>query len=477
MRTDSAPTLSTTALLSQASWTRRLAQSLARNSQDADDLVQDAFVSALRSRPTGDRSLRPWLGTVLRNAWFNRARATSRRRVREDAASTCTEAPSTPEQLLERLEAHKLVVAAVSNLDEPFRRTILLRYFEGRTSAEIATILAVPPGTVRWRIKEALDRIRGALEASPAGNRQRWRVLLPLVPAGTATPPRGTGLPSAATRPMPSAVVMATVLAAATALIVASGLLLRRPAYRLKREQQASAPAAEVPSVMPPSARAAAHPVRQPPPRFVAATVTESDPDDDGPSDGRLAALSLEACQREVRRLRVATAVAPSPGDIEPEELYQSGQPNAAAEVELRPLIAALMERDEALPRAYTFDCRTWVCRLLVLESEEGKHQTYLWTKPLQGNHEIGDRTSRISIGGGGAVMDAASGKRQRQFQVYLTLENPLGRVPAKNPETETVPTAAPIPTTRKACFKELELLRNRTAPRDRRTPSGSRRP
>lgn len=55
----------TSELLAHATWLRRLARSLVR--EGADDLVQDTWVAALRRPPDGERSVRPWLRTVLIN--------------------------------------------------------------------------------------------------------------------------------------------------------------------------------------------------------------------------------------------------------------------------------------------------------------------------------------------------------------------------------------------------------------------------
>jgi hypothetical protein len=75
-------------------------------------------------------------------------------------------------------------------LDAPFRRAILLRYLEGRPAPEIARMLGVPEGTVRWRIKEALDRLRADLDARIEGGRKAWLALIPWeVAARPVAPP------------------------------------------------------------------------------------------------------------------------------------------------------------------------------------------------------------------------------------------------------------------------------------------------
>jgi RNA polymerase sigma factor (sigma-70 family) len=172
-------------LLSHASWLRQLARSLVR--EGADDLVQDTWVAALRRPPENARSARPWLRTVITNAARLRWRGDANRTARETAAADLEddEVPS-PEKLLERHELQQLLARLVGELDEPFRSTILLRFAEGLTPTQIARRLAIPAGTVRWRLKEALDRLRAQLDALHRGDRRAW--MLALAPLAVPRP-------------------------------------------------------------------------------------------------------------------------------------------------------------------------------------------------------------------------------------------------------------------------------------------------
>jgi AcrR family transcriptional regulator len=73
------------------------------------------------------------------------------------------------------VQTERRITELVLALDEPFRSTLLLRYYEGRTAAQIARAAEVPPGTVRWRLKTGLDRVRAELDR---GEDRRWRALL-----------------------------------------------------------------------------------------------------------------------------------------------------------------------------------------------------------------------------------------------------------------------------------------------------------
>jgi RNA polymerase sigma factor (sigma-70 family) len=177
-------------LLTHADWLGRLARALVGDAA-APDLVQDTYEVALAQPPRRDGPLRPWLAGVARNVARMRARGGARRERREHDVAPPAEAPS-PDELVERARTQQLVARVVLELDEPFRSTVLYRYYEGMSAADIARAQGVPAGTVRWRLKEALDRVRADLDAHHQGDRRRWAVLVaPLAGApspGAATP-------------------------------------------------------------------------------------------------------------------------------------------------------------------------------------------------------------------------------------------------------------------------------------------------
>jgi RNA polymerase sigma-70 factor (ECF subfamily) len=196
-------------LLEHAMWLRRLAASLVGDG--ADDAVQDTWVAALRRPPSEDRPLRPWFARVLRNAGRFRRRSDANRAAREAAVAAEAEgATPTSEELLARHELQQLLARFVTELAEPFRTAILLRYAEGLEPKQIARRLGVPPGTVRWRIKEGLERLRVRLDEEHGGNRKTW--LLALAPI--ALWPRGSRAAGAAA--VAAAVACVVIVAVAT---------------------------------------------------------------------------------------------------------------------------------------------------------------------------------------------------------------------------------------------------------------------
>lgn len=162
---------------------RALARRVALGDGDADDLVQDAAVVALTHPPARDRALGPWLATVIRNLG-RMDRRSRRRRERREAAAPLPAAGERADQLLDRARTLERLAQALVALDEPFRHTVVRRYIDGWSAVQIARADGIPDGTVRWRLKTGLARLRAALDHhSP---RATWLAALgPLgVPAG-----------------------------------------------------------------------------------------------------------------------------------------------------------------------------------------------------------------------------------------------------------------------------------------------------
>lgn len=222
------------ALLGQADWLRALAISLLGSQPDADDAVQEVWTAALRSPPDHTRPARPWLAQVLRNVVRARARHSGRRRAHESQAALQgdVDIPAT-DGLLERMQLQRRVAELVMGLPEPYRTTLLLRYYEGRAAVDLAREANVPEGTMRWRINEGLRRLRERLDQDHGGVRQRWAgVLAPLAGLPNA-PPSAPG--PAAPAPLPGTLRLLLWLAAA-AVAGAMGIAVwivgahRRPA-------------------------------------------------------------------------------------------------------------------------------------------------------------------------------------------------------------------------------------------------------
>jgi RNA polymerase sigma-70 factor (ECF subfamily) len=159
-------------LLQDIAWLKSLATMLANDRDDADDLVQEAWIAAWRRQPDATRPMRAWLTKVVRDLAGMKHRS-DRRRAARHALTDDAQVPAAPDELLAQLRLQRVLVELVIELDEPYRSTIIGRFVEGRTSASIAQALGIPAGTVRKRLHEALSRLRAGLDAN-AGDRKRW---------------------------------------------------------------------------------------------------------------------------------------------------------------------------------------------------------------------------------------------------------------------------------------------------------------
>lgn len=149
-----------------------LARWLMGNATDAEDVVQDALVSALAGA-TGFRGgdERAWLLTIVRNGCYSaHRRARVRRATDFDEAEhgEDTTSPS-PEQRAINRDTSRRVRIAVERLSVDFREVIVLREFEGLSYKEIADVIGAPIGTVMSR----LSRARAELQAMLAEGRER----------------------------------------------------------------------------------------------------------------------------------------------------------------------------------------------------------------------------------------------------------------------------------------------------------------
>ncbi len=159
-------------LLSHAAWLRALARSLVRDESAADDVVQDTLVVAIRRPPRESGALRGWLARVARHAAWKSVRGERRRGDRERAASRPDATPSAAEQVA-RIEMQRTLLDAVRELDEPYRAVVMLRYYDGKSPAEIARELGVAPDVVWKRLSRAVAMLRARLDRR-CGGREEW---------------------------------------------------------------------------------------------------------------------------------------------------------------------------------------------------------------------------------------------------------------------------------------------------------------
>jgi len=149
---------------------------LSRNSAEAEDLVQETCLRALRAIGglRADGSVKSWLFTILRNIWLNqlRQRRTTPDLVELDADDNGANEPADAAQdpltaYVNRVE-HEQVRAAIQQLPLEFREIIILREYEELSYQGIAALLDCPPGTVMSRLARARSKLRELLSGGQA---------------------------------------------------------------------------------------------------------------------------------------------------------------------------------------------------------------------------------------------------------------------------------------------------------------------
>jgi RNA polymerase sigma-70 factor (ECF subfamily) len=146
------------------------------NREDAEEIVQDAFVRAFRAlgkmtdEARRELRLQPWLYTITLNVTRNRLRSKRPTNVALDALAdpdallnNTQEGPEQPEAVVERGTDLELVEQALLQLPMHLRAAATLRFIEGRSHPEIAEILDQPIGTVKSHVHRAVRILRRIL--------------------------------------------------------------------------------------------------------------------------------------------------------------------------------------------------------------------------------------------------------------------------------------------------------------------------
>jgi RNA polymerase sigma-70 factor, ECF subfamily len=159
-------------------WPRahRAAYLIVHDAAAAEDIAQEAFLSAIRAIDRFDRRrpFGPWLNRIVVNRAIDWARARALRR--EAGAATAGDAslldrPREPREAAERAATASTganpysddVVAALAALSPEHRAVVVLRYLLEYTPGEIAGLLGIPRGTVNSRLRRALDQLGSSL--------------------------------------------------------------------------------------------------------------------------------------------------------------------------------------------------------------------------------------------------------------------------------------------------------------------------
>jgi RNA polymerase sigma-70 factor (ECF subfamily) len=149
-----------------------LARYLMRNTQDAEDAVQECYLRALRHFDSyRGPAMKPWLLAILRNV----CNAEFARRSKEEVPTDYTqngslaeempmwqEPQASPEKMMVRQQDTATIRRLVAELPDPFREAIVLREMNNLSYQEIAQVAGVPVGTVMSRLARARAMLRTA---------------------------------------------------------------------------------------------------------------------------------------------------------------------------------------------------------------------------------------------------------------------------------------------------------------------------
>ncbi len=156
----------------------RTAWSILRNTAEAEDVVQEAYLKAFGAidRFGGRSSLSTWLTRIVINEALSRRRTIERRtrRLAEQSITVMEDyrdrlmggqaAQPSPESALARRQAARLLETAIADLPESFRLVFVLRAIEGVSVEDTAEALGVRPETVKTRLLRARRRLQQALD-------------------------------------------------------------------------------------------------------------------------------------------------------------------------------------------------------------------------------------------------------------------------------------------------------------------------
>jgi RNA polymerase sigma-70 factor, ECF subfamily len=154
---------------------------LVHNNSNAEDLVQETYLKALRGFASFQpgTNFRAWMFRILRNTFLSSCSTLDRRLTveidSEDDVAVLPATSTTPESLLIERSQQNTVRNAIEQLPVTFREVLLLCDVEDASYREIAEILSIPIGTVMSRLGRARKAVRDALLSVPQGAPSKGR--------------------------------------------------------------------------------------------------------------------------------------------------------------------------------------------------------------------------------------------------------------------------------------------------------------
>jgi len=147
----------------------RLARSITRNHDDADDAAQETFIRVHRALGNYDpkRPFKPWIRKIAYNTSLNvlKKSRTSGRKVSMESMESIVDHGPGPDKAVETYESQLKVNEALETLSQDLRTTFLMRSVEGMSYKEISVMTGVRMGTVMSRLSRARSHILEVMRA------------------------------------------------------------------------------------------------------------------------------------------------------------------------------------------------------------------------------------------------------------------------------------------------------------------------
>lgn len=144
-----------------------LALRLTRDHASAEDLVQDTWIAAYRSRDSfTDGSRLAWLVVILRRCFLQEQRSSGRRSAREQSYTRENSSQQPTSGEADSDHDTERLFAALDQLSARQRGVVVERIMSGRSTADTARLLGIADGTVKATLSQALQRLRHLLNST-----------------------------------------------------------------------------------------------------------------------------------------------------------------------------------------------------------------------------------------------------------------------------------------------------------------------
>jgi len=139
---------------------------------DVGDLVQRTFSALLegRDRFRGDASVRTYLFSIARHELYRHFRERSRDQRLSFGVTSLHDLEPTPSARLAERRESRLLLEALRHIPLDLQIAVELHYWEGLSGPELARVLEIPEGTVRSRLRRALEQLRERIELLGSGD-------------------------------------------------------------------------------------------------------------------------------------------------------------------------------------------------------------------------------------------------------------------------------------------------------------------